>query len=151
MSTVCLGVDPGGTTGWVLLGGPIYVLRYGEAKSAEEVVQVVSEANVVVLETFRPRPSKAGGIAGRRVRSAEVAGQVEARANELGVKVYYQEPSTVKPFFSDALLRHLGVYLKGRHARDALRHALYWYWFVYGAQREEVVRQALLRWARKED
>lgn len=122
---IILGVHPGGTTGSALVLDLEKVVDAGETRDPEEVIRYLREADEVVVESFRVRPSKGKAIRGARVVASEIIGMIgEAAAREGLLPPVLQDPS-VKRLLPDPALRALDLWVPGRgHARDALRDSV---------------------------
>ena len=58
--------------------------------------------------------------------TSQVIGVLKYLANKRGIPYYLQLAVQAKKFYTDARLMMLGLYIEDmRHARDSLRHALY--------------------------
>lgn len=158
-------VDPGGTTGIVALrvpreeifgepaeAGSLYerlvIVGYSQVPEDQAVTAVAQECRVIqapyaepftlplILESFalRTKVTSRDVLAPARVNAAI---EQELAGNEM-VRIYQQSPSEAKGTVTDERLRRWGLYRKGSpHARDALRHAVY---FCRKARADEKVR-----------
>lgn len=135
-----LGIDPGGTTGWVSLTywqgqiGP-WELHPGQLTATDEVLAWVrwclehGHLDLVAIEKFvvsrrsgRSKTAQAGEAA------RLIIGGVAQLCQEHGVRFVQRPAGTVKPWATDRRLDAAGLLAptKGMgHARDAARHALY--------------------------
>lgn len=133
-----LGIDPGGVTGIILLDWA------GELPATPEDSRVVAQTQLnpddaedfiadlindgkidhVAIEKFTIGPGTVK--MSRQYDALYVIGAVRYMARTSGVDLLMQQPASAKNAYSDTWLRQLGWHGKvaGRHARDALRHAL---------------------------
>lgn len=84
---------------------------------------------LVIYETYKLYASHAKAMIGNKFETCEHIGVIKflARTHDIPVIEY---PASNKTFWSDLRLRHLGLYLKTEHERDAVRHFLHWLYFV---------------------
>lgn len=125
-------VDPGGTTGWAFVAsGERLVFESGqlvgdEITQTRELVRLIREckADDVVIEDFVLRQGIArSGAGSRRVTLSPV--RITAMLEyALGLSLPKQSAADAKTFATDARLRTWGTYVRGDHARDAMRHAM---------------------------
>lgn len=123
---VVLGVDPGGTTGLCLLRvDPLEIINYDQVPWPE-VLDVAEEWWV----------GRCAAVACERyvitARTAQLTQQPEALmvigaffllARKVDLPMTLQSVGDAKAAFSNEYLNELGLRVKGKHARDALRHA----------------------------
>lgn len=123
-----IGVDPGGTTGLVkVLNGE--VVDEGQLDFIGAVRWLNSEiplADLVVVERFVISGRTMTGSRDGAMDAIHLIGVCRALGELYTVPVMQQTPADAKNAFNDDVLRRTGYYdkVKGRHARDALRHAL---------------------------
>lgn len=124
--TKVMAIDPGKTTG---------VAKYDlltRTKDAEQFTDTALllkalqayQPDVVVMETFRPRPDKALAICGQDVYASEVIGAVKAFCESSAITVVMQQPA-VKNTVRQKLLEYCGLWRITKslpHARDAIKH-----------------------------
>lgn len=133
LSYKVLAVDPGGTTGYAIFyvnGDVIKMIDCGQIKGYSGLDRFVSIArpSVLVIEEFRVRINAA--VIGATLETIEVVGVAKYLAGLYEAMVVLQQPSQ-KTFFNDERLKALGLYQVGQqHARDAIRHALYYLHFT---------------------
>lgn len=107
-----------------------------EMKPAELVERILysKPPDVLVIESFALDPGRAAAQTGSPMRTAELIGAVKALAEIKGFRVVEQQPSVRgvcerSPFWK-RLCKNKGVdKIKSRHARDALKHAIYFHYF----------------------
>lgn len=137
-----LTLDPGGTTAWLFANGKQMFttgefgpqehhveldmfLHYASDLAKREGVQLV-----VVCEPFEYRKSDEHREKIEYI-SAEYIGIVKCFCRGSGITYVEQQASVAKQFFTDKVLRDLGVWVSGsKHRRDAIRHYLYYRTFV---------------------
>lgn len=131
-----LAVDPGKTTGMVLFewGGELPAdpatsrvidsWQLPAIEAEDKLVELLNEIDHLVVESF----TFGGGSVklSRQYDAVYLLGVAFHFARHLGVPVASQGPASIKTAYPDVRLRELGWYtaVAGRHARDALRHAL---------------------------
>lgn len=128
---IIIAIDPGQTTGVVMLGYPSltpYTIQ--QYTSTEELLLLVKCHNpeVVVVENFILRSNTALQLAGSVMYSSEVIGALKHVCEQKGVDMVLQ-PAAYKNMIPDVLLKSTGLWdaTKGKqHARDAARHALHY-------------------------
>lgn len=135
-ATHVLGVDPGPTTGMVVLhclGGhlvPAVVLQCN-ADAAPTLLALLLdrfESYAVAIEAYVIGPRAASTAAGAGERTRTLIGELTETAHARGTSVHVRSAAQVKPWATDERLDTAGLLAttKGmRHARDAARHALY--------------------------
>lgn len=126
-----LGVDPGGTTGLVVLDLDIpAVIDYHQFNQEETVVylymlltnELEYTVDAVAIERFT--------IAGRtltrsrQTTALEIIGVTKALCQLSETPLHLQTPADAKNVWSDERLKTAGISITGKHCRDALRHAL---------------------------
>lgn len=123
-----IGVDPGGTTGLVkLLDGE--VVDDGQFDFVGTVRWLNNEiplADLVVVERFVISGRTMTGSREGAMDALNLIGVCRAMCELYGARLMQQTPADAKNAFNDDVLRRTGYYdkVKGKHARDALRHAL---------------------------
>jgi hypothetical protein len=123
-----LGVDPGGTTGWLLAEPPHRLLAHGQEhfEVAADAVRLLDgldrHEDWLVVEEYRVRPAVAHQVQDlfpHELVSVLVAAWPKERLS-------LQQPS-MKHAVGDRMLRRLGLWVPLPHARDAARHVA---WFL---------------------
>ena len=128
MNRPILSFDPGGTTGFAILGydkSDVWLIESGQIPDGlDGFIEWWIETEIdpteftLVCESFSLRE----GIHGVNLAPCYVIGALQALS--IGEKVYYQSP-TFKGFCDNEALRSLDMWIKGQqHARDAIRHAI---------------------------
>jgi hypothetical protein len=136
--TVILGVDPGGTTGIALLGGPdgVPVLLQSSREGVLTVVWALVErvrdqggkVSAIAVERFvaGPRSGRLATPAGAATARVVIADLCSFAQEVADVPVYPRSAAEVKPWATDARLKAAGIEHRGMpHALDAARHALF--------------------------
>jgi hypothetical protein len=127
MTRKILGVDPGKTTGYVLLNThPFRLEEWGQLQPdrvAKEMDRLVELASLVAVERFVIRPMNAQTA---QYDALYVIGGLTFLTRLAGVPLRLQTPADAKNVFSDDILRTMDLFtaVSGPHARDALRHGL---------------------------
>lgn len=130
-----MAIDPGETTGFVVVDTDTdHVLTFGVWKGPEDFMDAsvqnqLSLSEVLVVEDYRIYPHKARQHIGSRPYAIEVIGHIRLWAYAHSRTVEFQSASQAKQQWPNKRLAkhftptHLQL-LGGRHAKDALRHAL---------------------------
>lgn len=128
--------DPGETTGWTHLSihdGEVGHFTYGQAdhisvgnllfeNSALKIACPKQEIEIVfVCESYQQRPGK------NTTWSLETIGLIRYFAEKNGIPLFMQQPSEAKSLVTNDAIKRAGLWVVGQeHARDAVRHALYY-------------------------
>ena len=143
---IVLGVDPGQTTGWALLEHPMRLVGSGqveaEGRDISSLLSGLGPEDELVIERFRLRPTKGRALGGDDLVAAQVVGALKDAAESTLVPVVEQEPA-IKAVMPVGLLSALGVLPRGRHARDACRHAAYRLLHGHGSKDDPYVQARL--------
>jgi hypothetical protein len=148
---MCMGVDPGVTTGWAIsgllklnmaqLGSHEMVKRgmvaVGQVVSKRSVMRSEIEASsellriavahgveIIIMEDFRLFPDEAHNPDPAGIAPVRIYSMMEALAWERGLMIdfVYQMPGE-KTIITDERLKRWGLWVRGaRHARDAVKH-----------------------------
>lgn len=130
-----LGIDPGETTGWVILDPPcIYKAGQEPTKNVTQAALFFNRMledkrpDVIVIEEYRVYSSKTRQHAWNDLLTARIIGAIEALCAIEDVPVVKQTASTAKGFCTNDKLREWGFWQSSakRHANDAIRHACYY-------------------------
>lgn len=121
-----MGVDPGKTTGVVMLELPQMRIAESMQMSVVDAFStlryLVSQADVVAVERYT--------ISARTIQKTRqpdalhIIGILRFLCHELSTPMQLQLIADAKQSFSDETLRQLGVWDRSKHVRDATRHAL---------------------------
>lgn len=143
-------LDPGGTTGWAAFDSAMSYVLCGQLIDNHHRTlfqNVLPCCEEIVCESFQFRQFEGFDKSKVELDSMEYIGVVKLYSQLTGVPVTFQTASMAKNFISDDKLRRLGWYdlTKGMvHARDALRHLLY-FLIVTKKVREPFTNQWLKR------
>ncbi len=129
-----VGIDPGKTTGYVVVRGG-QVVQTGSVSFERLIEYIAFERGVLedwlgvhdwAVEDYKVYPWVKQRFS--PVNAARVIGMVLVAARRGGAHVELQMARPVKQYATDELLREIGWWscLRGAHARDAARHALYY-------------------------
>lgn len=138
-----LAYDPGKTTGWAQFTDEPFTFKSGEVSFQEigEQLDRLGGADLpigktaVVVENFTV--TRATSMNHQAPWSLEVIGLLRYFALRNDLPFILQRPSNVKGLITDEVLRKAGVWDKGHpHARDALRHGLYYLMTELGKGKE---------------
>jgi len=130
-----LGIDPGNTTGWGLVEVPHTVLFAGQINSRQALVDLINRylPTTVVIEAFRLYPWKAQAQSFSSMIPAELIGVAKATCDALNISLI-EQPASARNIITKRVLVATGgwkVTTNLPHARDAVRHALYYCRKVY--------------------
>jgi hypothetical protein len=141
-----LSLDPGESTGYCIVDWPFkrqikpredlssYLVDYGQIvgkdimKHYKEIVKLIKEHNpdVIVYEKFLLYGHRAESQIGSDMFTPQVIGQIRVLAAQHGKPEISNTAQVAKLFYTDSKLREHNMWQPGmRHARDAIRHALY--------------------------
>lgn len=132
-----LALDPGGTTGLAWMhgtNGAVRTMQMGPDEHHEELWNFmrVYTPTAIVCESFTYR----NGLAKADLIPCEYIGLVKLYAEKYCVPLYMQTPSMAKKFFSDDKLKAADLWITGKqHARDAVRHLMYYVTFTLKSER----------------
>lgn len=121
-----LGIDPGGTTGVALLEvSPLRIVvaaQYSTVDMFANLRSLVKQADLVTIERFTisSRTLKLT----RQPDALYMIGATALICYEETITLELESPANAKSAFPDEMLKLHGVYPVGKHARDAVRHAL---------------------------
>lgn len=126
-----LAVDPGETTGWALFVDGRFV-KWGQLDTASNLQRaskliLATRPDRVVIERFALYGWKRKQQTGSTFPTVEAIGVLKATAQGKSIPVTLQSAAQAKRLITDKRLKDLRLWLPGqRHARDAMRHALYY-------------------------
>lgn len=130
---LCL--DPGETTGWTLFeAGNLTATGQTRTIDGWNVIHQLFEdtkPTMVVFENYRVYAHKLERHSNSEVYTVRLIGVIEFMCEMLyGIPHYNQMAQQAKGFVSDEKLKAWGFYKKGsRHARDSMRHGIYFLLF----------------------
>ncbi len=136
--TTILALDPGGTTGIVVLRTPSTLIYSAQLEFVDAVhaldsiletdrLRCETPIDYVAIERFTITGRTLTGTRAGTHDALNIIGFVRARCLLKNIKLLpLQAPADAKAAFNDAVLRSTNMYneVSGPHARDALRHAL---------------------------
>lgn len=134
-----LALDPGETTGWCLFKGTT-ILEHGQIRTKDVVTggQAVYDLLAkygpahLVMENYRIYAHKLKEHAGSEVHTVQFIGAIKVIANLHKLKPSLQMAVQAKQFCTDEKLKAWDVWYKGeKHARDAIRHAMFYMLFTH--------------------
>lgn len=130
---LCL--DPGETTGWAVFENG-ELTKQGQTRTVDDwwaIHNLVKEINPshVVFENYRVYAHKLERHSNSEVFTLRLVGVIEYLCDVyLGIPRMDQMAHQAKGFVTDEKLKAWGMYSKGqRHARDAVRHGVYYLLF----------------------
>ncbi len=138
---VVLALDPGETTGWAKFSATpeqAVLEDYGQTKTWPIVdgVSGISELlqqhtpTILVIESYRVYEWKVEDHSWSSVPTLQLIGCIKTLSIQHNKPVYEQTAQIAKNFCTDERLKLWGMYPKGlRHARDAIRHGIYYLLF----------------------
>lgn len=132
-----MALDPGGTTGWasfnpntaVILCGQIHGVHHEELFNHLDGYFGTNNKGQLVCESFQFRQFDGFDKTKVVLDSVEYIGVIKLYSQMTGMPVQFQTASLAKHFVSDEKLRRLDWYKSTAglvHARDALRHIVYY-------------------------
>lgn len=137
MSVKIIAIDPGTkNTGFALfdhlslLGAGVIGSKNHDIDVLFDLIQI-KDVQTIVLELFHLFPFKAKEQSWDQLRVVQVIGIIKYLAEKQSIPVILQEPNK-KQAFPDARLTKDGYYVPNNHARDAIRHGLYFFKFGEG-------------------
>lgn len=127
---LCL--DPGETTGWALFKGPRLV-EAGEFRVTSPLLfdHLVGQQRpgVIVCENYKVYGHRAQQHIGSEVPTIRYIGYIQFVAAAHNLPLVFQMAYQAKGFVKDQRLIQLGLWHESKHARDAIRHGVYWLMF----------------------
>lgn len=144
--------DPGGTVGYAVLAPPLSLTVASEVRADDEdalqraIECVVALANIVVVEEFRLYPWRSDKLSWDEGVTQQVIGRIRAECQKRRKPVVMQ-PASVKRLVPNDVLKAADIDLRGPHAMDAARHALYYAWHRLGYKDAPEVLDLLKRLA----
>lgn len=143
-----LGLDPGITTGWTVLDLPEdYKIKLKDNLTANihqgtityediryELEVLLQDVKEVVYEEFTLYKDKAASKTHSNFEEVQVIGVIKSLCASQNKKIFRQYASHVKQYYTDDRLKQLGFVKMNKHAKDALRHVLYYWDFNKGKE-----------------
>jgi hypothetical protein len=136
-----ISIDPGGTTGYVVAqvdNEVIDLLEYGQLQEFYGLDRIFQtyKPDICIVEDFRLFTQKALSLSGQRLPAPQVIGVVRYLCYVHDIKLVYQTPAEKEWATKDKLSPYR---VKGTHAKDALRHLLYyWRWKIIAKSRSHI-------------
>lgn len=132
-----LALDPGKTTGWALFTGCTFVSAGQLATSSQqEALQLLevrlfeAKPTLVVIEDYRVYANRTQQHAGSSLSTPRLIGMIETLLLQRSIPFHKQPAGVAKQFVTDDRLRAWDLYSRGlKHARDAIRHGVYYVLF----------------------
>jgi hypothetical protein len=128
-----LALDPGETVGWAVFEmGQLTKCGHaaGDATTIEDLV-AREQPSVVVMEEYRIYPWRLKQHSLSNVPTLRLIGALQYILQTKGIPYHMQTAQQAKGFATDQRLKQWGMYpQKLRHARDAVRHAVYYLLFT---------------------
>ena len=131
-----LAVDPGRVTGYAygaFSEGHLYFAPYQQLDDVEEFWDRIDryKPSHLVVEDFQFRKGAARG--GLDLFPMALIGVAQLYSIKRNIGLTMQQPAQGKGYYTDVMLKRLGLYLRGtEHGRDATRHLLQWTTFGPG-------------------
>lgn len=125
--------DKGGTTGIDLVDcGQVTTPDIESATREYQHLIVQFRPDHIVAEDYRVYGWKVNEHSFSEVITARLVGNIETLCTLRGIPFHKQMAQIAKQFCTDDKLKVWDLWIKGkRHARDAIRHAIYWILFNY--------------------
>lgn len=132
-----LALDPGETTGYTVFNGDELV-GVGQLatkdidKGVIELIKILDKfkPSFVVYEAYRVYKWKTKDHANSDLHTSQFIGVIRAICAMRSIPYHMQMAQVAKQFCTDDKLKEWGLWIKGqRHARDAIRHAIYFITF----------------------
>lgn len=131
---LCL--DPGHTTGWCIfengeLTAAGQALTQAEGWKCIDALFDDTQPTMVIFENYRVYAHKLERHSNSEVYTLRLVGVIEYLCDiKLGIPRYNQMAHQAKGFVTDDKLKAWGLYKSGlKHARDAIRHGIYFLLF----------------------
>lgn len=137
-------LDPGNTTGYSVFSfseeGKMSLLEAGQLATADvdsatrEYSELFRKYNpaYIVMEDYRVYGWKVNQHAFSDVLTLRLVGAIETICSIMKIPYSKQMAQIAKQFSTDHKLQAWNLYIKGqKHARDSIRHAIYWTLFTY--------------------
>lgn len=127
--------DPGETVGWALFDGP-ELIDCGQHRTTEWTRDQIiglrdlirsTAPHQVVFESYRVYGWKTDSHANNEMHTSQIIGILRETCLEWDVPYAMQSAQIAKQFVTDDKLKAWNLWQTGqKHARDAIRHAVYW-------------------------
>lgn len=119
--------DPGKTTGWCVFRDKVLIAD-GTLTMEQSPALILDDfpPDLVIYESFRLFPNKAKAMIGAQFEPVQVIGVIRFLCQERHIPMIEQAPVLKKFFMPVARLKYYGSVPQSEHARDAVRHVLYY-------------------------
>jgi hypothetical protein len=88
--------------------------------------------DAIVIENYRVYSWKTDDHAWAEMHTSRLIGAIELICHDLGIPLHKQSAQNAKGFCTDDKLKAWGFWMRGeRHARDAIRHAVFYLLFTH--------------------
>lgn len=138
-TTQLVAIDPGETTGICRFEGPNLVdarqlVTDEPGIGAARVRDYINESHpeYVIMESYRVYAWKTEDHTWNSMHTSQLIGAIKYLCSEMrpSIPVVMQSAQIAKGFVTDDKLKAWGLWIKGqKHARDAIRHAVYYLLF----------------------
>lgn len=130
-----LAFDPGETVGWAYIDCGV-LMDSGQIRTTEFTWEQINclknhigqktNPTLVAYESYRVYSWKTDDHAWNEVHTAQIIGIIRSVCLDQGIPYIPQTAHAAKQFVTDEKLQAWGLWKKGeKHARDAIRHAVY--------------------------
>lgn len=148
-----LSLDPGETTGFAHFAGPLFVHANQISTSSQqlalgELTTLLEEykPTLVVIEDYRVYANRTAQHAGSSLSTPRLIGMIETLLLQRDIPFHKQPAGVAKQFVTDDKLKAWGLYSRGlKHARDAIRHGLYFILFPPKAVFSKMIQPGVSR------
>jgi hypothetical protein len=142
-----IGVDPGHTTGIAVVEATFDTIRQHQSfqvttwpleQGVTEFTRLLDtyKPRLVVFERYAVYEWKAEEHSWSEIPTVQVIGCLKTLCIQKGIPTYQQTAQQAKQFVTDDKLEAWGFYERGKkHARDAMRHAIYY--LLFGPRQEK--------------
>lgn len=137
------GIDPGGTTGLVIVEEPMKIIAFHEEKKMDNILSWLTQQqpDEVVCEEYQIYPDKAKAQSWKNPPSPQVIGAVKVWCNIAGVP-FVSQGAAQRKRITHNILKTANLFTPGQtHITDALCHALYRLWFAHGYYKDPAVTE----------
>lgn len=136
---VLLALDPGETTGWcvfqatkMLASGQVVCATVEQGTDQIEALINQHKPDFMVYEDYKVYAWKANSHSWNELHTPQLIGGIRHICHSRKIPVYKHMAQMPKGFMTDDKLHLWGYWVKGqKHARDSIRHALYFLLFTY--------------------
>ncbi len=145
-----LSIDPGGTNGIceAVKEGKDWNIVDVDAVDADKLFETVrnfglgryrDDELLIIYEQYKLYSDKADAMIGNEFETVQVIGVIKYLTKRRNMNLI-SSPTSNKAFWGDKRLHEMGLYVPIEHKRDAIRHFLYWLYFIEkGADLKDVI------------